>query len=56
MIECLISFGNLDIVVMHVDVFDALLFEQRNKLWVQYEVLQFLVNTFVVRKHVDDRA
>ena len=56
MIECLISFGNLDIVVMLVDVFDALLFEKRNKLWVQYEVLQFLVNTFVVRKHVNDRA
>ena len=56
MIKCLISFSNLDIVVMLVDVFDALLFEQRNKLWVQYEVLQFLVNTFVVRKHVDDRA
>ena len=56
MIESFISFGNLDIVVMLADVFDALLLEQRNKLRMQYEVLQFLVNTFVVRKHVNDRA
>ena len=56
LIEIFISFGNLDIVVMLADVFDALLLEQRNKLRMQYEVLQFLVNTFVVRKHVDDRA
>ena len=56
MIECLISFSHLDVVVMLADVFYALLFEQRNKLWVQYEVFQFLVNTFVVRKHVNDRA
>ena len=56
LIESFISFSNLDIVVMLVDVFYALLFEQRNKLWMQYKVLQFLVNTFVVRKHVDDRA
>lgn len=56
LIESFISFGNLDIVVMLADVFDALLLEQRNKLRMQYEVLQFLVNTFVVRKHVDDRA
>ena len=56
LIECLKSFGNLDVVVMLADVFYALLFEQRNKLRMQYEVLQFLVNTFVVRKHVNDRA
>lgn len=56
LIESFISFGNLDIVMMLADVFDALLLEQRNKLRMQYEVLQFLVNTFVVRKHVDDRA
>ena len=56
LIESFISFGNLDIVVMLADVFDTLLLEQRNKLRMQYEVLQFLVNTFVVRKHVDDRA
>ena len=32
LIESFISFSNLDVVVMLADVFDALLFEQRNKL------------------------
>ena len=48
--------GNLYVVVVFLDVFNAILFEGRNKFWVQHNVFKLFAYTFVSRLNVYDRT